>query len=63
MRTALLLSLGAAIALAGCTFPVWQPDAAVVVLQGGQPVTNPYTKDPVTGRDWACKCHCKACLQ
>jgi len=54
----------AALALGGCAFPTWTPDAAPVYTQpGNNPVTSPFASGPVSARDWACKCHCKSCFQ
>jgi hypothetical protein len=53
----------AAFAAAGCAMPNAPMDAAVVQSQFGVPVTTPFTGDPVTGRNWNCRCHCKSCYQ
>ena len=66
MLTKMKLAVAAlALAASGCVFLEWKPDAAPVYTQpGNNPVTGPFSKDPVTARDWACKCHCpKGCLQ
>jgi hypothetical protein len=52
-----------AFAVAGCAMPMWTSDAAAVQSQFGMPVRTMPGGEPVTARDWNCKCHCKSCFQ